>query len=447
MTATLVLAEGARTPLERSLPKLRTLLSPLTGIVPATWRVLNATEDPPFHHVCSLTTDTRALLGVEANKINGGIAPSADAALAAAIGESAERYAAAHVPAERCTLASAADLGERAVDPASFGLFADVQYADPAFPFARFDSQTRVRWVEGHALDDGRSVRLPAQLVYLAPPGAGETAISYSTSSGLACGATLEEAILGGLLELVERDAFLVTWCGRLRLPRVRWDDDGVLAAEERRYYHGTGLEYVVTDASAVLGVPTAIALVGARNGAHGVAVGAASAVTMRHAVHKALREGFQTRAFARQLAQLDPGWTCADDYSSVHSFDDHVRFYGCPQNAVHADFLRGSDAWTRAGDVPGFDDVVPARAIAGIVERLALNGVHVYVADVTTPDLLDAGLRVARVIAPELCRLDVDYRLRFLGARRLLTGGFEAGLTSRPLLPAELNPHPHPFP
>jgi ribosomal protein S12 methylthiotransferase accessory factor len=64
-----------------------------------------------------------------------------------------------------------------------------------------------------------------------------------------------------------------------------------------------------------------------------------------------------------------------------------------------------------------------------------------------TSPDVESAGLHVVRVIAPELCQLDVVERARFLGGSRLYEAAYEAGLVARPLTVAELNPDPHPFP
>lgn len=43
----------------------------------------------------------------------------------------------------------------------------------------------------------------------------------YETSNGCALGGSLEEAVLYGMLEVVERDSFLLTWYAQLPLPRL----------------------------------------------------------------------------------------------------------------------------------------------------------------------------------------------------------------------------------
>jgi ribosomal protein S12 methylthiotransferase accessory factor len=81
------------------------------------------------------------------------------------------------------------------------------------------------------------------------------------------------------------------------------------------------------------------------------------------------------------------------------------------------------------------------------VAARLESRGVSAYAADVTSPDVLDGGLRVVHVVAPELCALDVVEGARFLGGRRMYEAAFDAGLAPRPLEPSDLNPDPHPFP
>ncbi len=84
---------------------------------------------------------------------------------------------------------------------------------------------------------------------------------------------------------------------------------------------------------------------------------------------------------------------------------------------------------------------------IDAVCERLARHGVSAFAVDVTSPDVAALGVSVARVVAPELCALDVSHRARFLGGARLYTAAHEAGLAPRDLVLADLNTLPHPFP
>jgi hypothetical protein len=90
--------------------------------------------------------------------------------------------------------------------------------------------------------------------------------------------------------------------------------------------------------------------------------------------------------------------------------------------------------------------DGVTARILA-IVDRLARAGVDTYAVDTTPPDLRAAGLRTAAVVAPQLCRLDVPVRFRYLGGERLYRAAHELGLLARVQTVDDLNSFPHPFP
>ncbi|MEV4141988.1 TOMM precursor leader peptide-binding protein, partial [Dactylosporangium sp. NPDC049742] len=80
-----------------------------------------------------------------------------------------------------------------------------------------FDPRARLRWVPGHSLRHDAPVLVPERTAYF-------LAGTRHTSNGCAIGTCLEEAALHGLLELVERDAFLIAWYGRAQLPELTPD-------------------------------------------------------------------------------------------------------------------------------------------------------------------------------------------------------------------------------
>jgi len=127
--------------------------------------------------------------------------------------------------------------GPKAVRPERFALHSDDQYAEEDFPFVPFTSDTRVRWVKGWSIPDREEVYLPLQLVYLTRPETavpGEALIGQGSSNGMALGVSIEEATLRGLLELIERDALILTWTNRLAHPRLDWSRDEVLGRPRR---------------------------------------------------------------------------------------------------------------------------------------------------------------------------------------------------------------------
>ena len=439
--------EDRFTPVDDALERLEGAVSPLVGIVTQTMRTMHAPDETCIpNSACELAPAGRTL-GAATVEYGSGAHPEDACAKAAAIGEALERYCGMFVPYDRTVVATARELGTPAVDPARFALFSANQLAQPGFPFAAFTANTRTVFVEGESLVDGSPALVPAELVFLGRIAQTLRPIAYSTTSGLACGASRNEARLAALLELVERDAVMLAWNNRLSLPLLDWSGDAWCVRLEQQYFRPAGLRYSVLDGSVFFGVPVTIAVLHGPPGSRAaLAMGAGCSATMRGAWLKALSESFGVyRWLCMEIAGApeqplpQPG--------EVKTFDQHMLYYASEERAGLASFLDASAARTTLEDAPELEGSTPSEQIVSVVRRLASREISAYAVDVTTPDVRSLGLHVARVIAPELCALDVWHAARFLGGSRLYTAAHDAGLRATPLTPAELNPHPHPFP
>jgi ribosomal protein S12 methylthiotransferase accessory factor len=432
-----------------ALPRLRSFVSPLTGVVRRLAETLAAPDESRLVSIGCELAEAEPVIGTQLESYTGSEHWRREAAEAAAIGEALERYSASYVPEKRLVLASADELGPDAAAPERFALFSESQYGAAGFPFRPFRPDTVVNWVEGFALSSGRRAYLPAQLVYMPmrPGGVAETPIGHATSSGLACGATLEEAVLAGMLEVVERDAFMLAWNNRLSLPLLDWSDDAELSRLDARYFARTGLRYSAVDLSVFLDVPTVLGVVHGPPGRLGaLGVGAASAARVEDAWRKALAEAFSVQRWVRDRA-LEEFDRLDRPAASIRTFDDHTLFYASHERAARAAFLDASGDRRPVSEVAPLEGADVRGLIEAIALRLAERSVSAYAADVTSPDVGAAGLSVVHVVAPELCPLSVIERARFLGGTRLYRAAYEAGIVPHPLKEADLNPDPHPFP
>ena len=426
-------------------PRLLGAVSSYTGIVRTIEECLASSAEPRLYRMTCEVRGGTALVGSPLDHCAGigGAGTTRAEAAAAAVGEALERYSASYVPRERLVVATARRLGAAAVAPQRFALFSDAQYAAPGFAFRRFTAETEVAWVEGRALPDGEAAWLPAELVYLGGTALADGPIAYATSSGAACGETTALTIERGLCELLERDAFMIVWAARVSLPLLDWSAEPALVELDRQFFAPAGLAYAAVDLSAFHDVPSVLGVVRAPPGIRGaLGVGAGTAPTVERAWLKAFAEAFASRAAGAKLELL-----AGDDYGpngeGVVTFEDHIRYYADERRSQAAAFLDASPVHTRASDV---------RAVAGdpvesLCARVEAAGSGAYMVDVTSPDVAELGLVVTKVIAPELCALDVAHGARFLGGRRLYEAAADRGLRRGRLDAAELNPYPHPFP
>jgi ribosomal protein S12 methylthiotransferase accessory factor len=256
--------------------------------------------------------------------------------------------------------------------------------------------------------------------------------VATPTSTGLASHPDPWRALYSGLLEIIERDAVMITWLTRRRAVPLRtglsWTTPGGRTVRFDRSVEQYHLFLLDSPTS----VPVVFAVAFGAAGQPAMAVGAAAHLHLPHACRKALVEAHQTLHWAtgmRAGGQRVPA--SADD---LDDFDDHVAYYLEPERRRAADFLLDSDAEPVQVDIDG--DLFQANAELStrtVVEMCEDGGVECYAVDVTAPDVREAGLWVVRAVSPQLYPLLVGS-----GAR-----------PDHPRLPASspVNPDPHPFP
>jgi ribosomal protein S12 methylthiotransferase accessory factor len=427
--------------------------SDLVGIVTRLNRHLRDVDDVRAFSVGALMCEAKYLIGEPGTAANGGGALCERAAVVAAIAETVERYSATYHPDHVVIQASWRELsarGDNAVSPRQLRLFTDAQLAEPSFPFVDFTDDLTISWVPGIDLASGERTWLPANLVFLRAPSQELVGrIGYCTSNGVAAGCTWDEAALSGLLELVERDGFCTAWHNGLSMPQIDPASDLEVSGFFDRHVRPTGLSVALVDLSRFCQVPSVLAVV--RNNDNDIApigLGAAAAGDPKRAIVKAVIEAFHTRVWMR--AEQRAGTTLPPDIdftAKIRTFDDHIRLYSGPGLIEHTRFLDASDDRVTVGDLPAVPGDRPRQVLRGVLDRLAEQGVDVYLADVTSPDVRAGGAVVARAFAPTLVPLDAWFRARFLGVPRLRQRPVELGLISRPLRDEELTAYPHPFP
>ncbi|WP_069462063.1 TOMM precursor leader peptide-binding protein, partial [Actinacidiphila rubida] len=253
--------------------------------------------------------------------------------------EGLERYAGTHRRhLGGIVTASYDDLGDRALDPRTCGLYAPETYRDDPM-IAPFDPARPIPWVRGHSLRDGRPVLVPARLVYYSA-GTDADHFVFECSNGCATGSCLEEAVLFGLLELVERDAFLLAWYGDAPLDEIDLASCGspvIRAMTDRAAL--CGYDVHVYDNRIDLPVPVATGLAVRRDGGPGtLAFAAGAALDPETAVESAVSEILTylphlPRQVAERPAELA---AMAQDFSLVRRLPDHAALFGLPEMAAH---------------------------------------------------------------------------------------------------------------
>ncbi|MFT2751464.1 YcaO-like family protein [Clavibacter sp. Sh2088] len=357
-----------------------------------------------------------------------------DAVLGAAVGEAVERYCGNLVPAG-LVRASARELraaGRAVLDPADLALYSAAQHASGRLPVVPLDRDAVVDWTEAARVGADGRVLVPASLVWvshalLVPP-----AVHPIMQAGLATGRSAEEALWGGLGEVLEREAMTRAWT----------DGEGFVELDVPRALHdlargpadALACRWLLLPAEGGMPVVGAL-LADARTGY--LTLGMASGGRPMRAARKALGEALQLQLFQADLddptgpymaAARRPGsplrpWRAdrryrlsyRPDLSDVVDYGCHLQLHLDP--AVQRAFLDELDrSITGRRALADVDDRWdgPAR-LPELVDALRTRGREVLAVDVTLPEVRRAGLHVTRVIVPGL-RSNAPHALPFLG-------------------------------
>jgi len=374
--------------------------------------------------------------------VSGAVALDAEAAADGAVAEALERLAAAQASVEvrrRDALTPAHRLDESA-----FALFSARQRATPGFPWPMPERDDDL-FAAVHALDDNRRVWVPQELVGLGPRRG--LARLPSTSSGLAAwrdgrdGAWL--ALLRAAQELLERDALAVTWLNGVAGRRI------ALPPQWHAHVDARGGELQAFDLTQHWNPHPVIAVAGGIpfEGRPRHVLGIACRADPGEALHKALLEWQQALTFAAHLCGRESD-RLPRDAAALRSFDEHAAFYTLrPELWPQLPLLGEAGRSTLQLPLPGA--AIPPAAPRAIAEldllrrRLGNAGIALYYRELTTADVAAAGLRVMRVLSPQLSGLHADERAPFLGGRCQDVAWRYPGVPHRGAFP---NPFPHPL-
>ena len=403
-----------------------------------------------------LTAVARRMPGHDGHGSHHGYGRAFDAvsAVAIAITEALERHTATRPRGRRPVVrARYADIAGDAIDPRTLGLYPDPWYDQPGFRFARFDENREASWMWGYSFAASRPVLVPLNFAYHGPAAEADPRWAYETSNGAAVGSCLAEAIFYGLLEITERDAFLMTWYGQLPAPRL----DLATAADRRvqlvaaRARQDFGYELMAFATTTEVGIPAFWAMAVNRADAPGrphALCAAGAHVDPEQALRSALMELLPSVAAAVPYDEAAAGMLADPDL--VTDMEQHGQLYSHPGAWERLEFLPVSGTGKPLADLarpwPSHADL--ADDLAELVGRYLASGLDVVAVDTTCPELSEGGFAAAKVVVPGAVPMTFGHRYRRVhGLPRLLTVPRLLGYTDRDLRPDELNPHPHPFP
>jgi ribosomal protein S12 methylthiotransferase accessory factor len=428
---------------------LTDLVDARVGIVRSCGRVAQDWREPPWPIVYRATLANFDFRRVpELERLTSGKGVTERDSERSAIVEALERYCAQQRRPGAFTTRRASDLDHPAILPEELVLYSDAQYRAPGFPYRRPTPDAEVTWVQATRADFAAAVYAPASLVYMNFAGAGGRELFTRTNtSGLAGGPDLPSAVLAAIYELVERDAYMITWLTRLPAARITFDESDGLAAQISRHYARFAIETLAFDVTTDLRIPVVMAVAVDHSGALPAAVvGLGCDLDPVSALDRAVMEIVQVRTGLVPHFRQHPPPSPLERYEDVRSLEDHAAFAANPANLHELAFLLTGDSRVHLADLADDSRGSVEDDLALCVERLDAAGAKVAFVDLTMPDLEAFPVRIVRALASGLQPIHFGFGQERLGGRRPFDVPRLLAKADRALTEADLNPCPHPL-
>jgi ribosomal protein S12 methylthiotransferase accessory factor len=369
---------------------------------------------------------------------SGGKGTSDVQAKASALCEALERHSAQHQGNEPRRRARFRELGEAAIHPNRCMLISERQYAERDIWNARgskfnricepFDEEAEIGWAPVWSMSRQVGRYLPAAYCYFQHPDPQEVRHVLACSNGNAAGNTLEEAILQGFLELVERDSVALWWYNRVQRPGVDLESfEEPYLGQLRSHLQSGERDLWVLDLTSDLEIPAFVSLSRSLKGpSEMIALGFGAHLDARIAVLRAVTEMNQCLLRLTHLR---------DKAATELQRDEDVREWFMTATLASQPYLGPDPAAPvrTAVDFPRLwsDDL--REDVLFCQKTVEERGMEVLVLDQTRPDI---GLPVVKVFVPGLRH----FWARFAPGR-LYDVPVKLGWLPLPLAEEELNP------
>lgn len=372
-----------------------------------------------------------SLIKIKNDQIISGSGFSLDAEKAqnSAIGESIERYCANLYKKKDIILDSYIEIKEKyenVLNPESITKYTSEQYLYLK-KYREYKPEKKFSWISAQSLISRKEILVPFELIYLCSDPFNKP-FRDLISTGLACGPTLELAIVGGLTECIERDSFMHFWL----LGLVNYEINLFKIIDNKiedliGIANNSNLSLRSFDITTDIGIPTILTMVKVNN-RPGFYLGCASSFDSKVALLKSIEEGIGGFSVYFEYINQNPTLVPKklDENSSL---DDHPIYYLAGNNdEILSDLLL---------NIPIQDLDVIQLNLESALKKISLKGYEVLSKDITTSDIREIGLSVVRVSIPQLAYLSINDPL--LDCKRIVKKINNSDF--------QLNLEPHPFP
>jgi ribosomal protein S12 methylthiotransferase accessory factor len=405
-------------------------------------------DEPKIYSFTACLKNTAKITdGFSANRYAVGSAFSKEKALLRALGEAIERYFLSIYKEKNLIWRSYKELKYSKVnriDPQDFVTFSNSKFIKQSKFELYKDRNNKLSWVKGFSLTQGSDVFIPAQIVFIPYHfKLNEPIIRLPISTGAACYSSLKGAILKGLLEVIERDAYMISYLNKLsrNIIDISSSQDEAfkkITSSIKRY----NLELCILDISNEVPVYSILAILIDRTGyGPAISVGIKSDLDVKNAIIGAIEELFHGRFWIRDTLFKTKTKKLKEiqdrKYFSYLDLKERGLFWSRPEaiNKIKF-FLKGKKI-----PIKNYSNK-KAKNLNCLLNWFKQEEIETIYVDVAPPDLKRKKVYVVKVIVPQFQPLCLDERFPHWDGERLRNIPLKLGF--KPL--KTVNKIPQPF-
>lgn len=429
------------------------MYSPLCGLVTSVGYSLRSRLGPRVSIAGGELTGVHVLLGQEPPKsgsyhIGGsGIVPFESGIKT--YGESAERYAGSlavldpELPRLFASYDDMVSTGRNVLDQSRLRLIDAERVRTTLYPFHVFDARSPMTWVEIENIGKNAGRQwIPAQQFLVGYPvrlHEGERWLAAAVSTGTAVHTSYDKAILASAYELIQIDAAMGHWYGRLAGVRITLDNrtrrlERIL--KSNMPVGGYEVEFHYLPSADLPGFTVACILREPQGRVPVVSVGLGADSRLENAMYKAWLEGVGVRSLAEWSlvnAHLEAG-TVKQDVEAMFDLDSNVVHAAQPDGAQVVEERFGQSSQAAASDLPADSNLGAHDEARRAVRAFLETDKDLFLHDFTTQDVRSLGFRAVRLWSPDTFSLCLPSAPPEAHLRFNSYGGF-----------GQPNPHPYP--
>ncbi len=426
--------------------KYQQIISTEAGLISGNlYKIPNRWFLPYGLHQVSCDGDNLSYIGSNVDRVLGAaIGLSFKDAIGSALGEFFERYCSSFERENKLLKGSYQELSSKGHHLIKIDLlqyYANWQY--DSLPYQPIDGESEISWIEGYDILNQKKILVPALSVFLPHNRYFDNEKDYvlNTSTGVAAGASQKDAIKGGFLECVEREAFTKFWYLQEDLLESipNYTPEIVLETYKKNriinhLFNNPKVEISIFDLSNLVPVETIVVFLFFKyKGRIFQSMGSASRFLKEDALIKAILEAYQGVEYSILLDKKEEYWNKNEvDFSNVDDFSRHFAFYNRFPNfrqevPIIKKAIEGKSNTSIIYEYPG--------KMKSMEDINKLDIPHLIVVDLSTCDAKESGFEVVRVLTPTWSLLTGMHSRPFLGGKSLLGA------------PNIYLKYPHPFP